>query len=251
MSNVEEGRRRAQQQRRTVAIDHDTLDYDRANARLPWGERILARNTLSIVYSTAASVPSACICWGAKTLVDAVSSNPDVRSGAWTALSVVAMEIAITAFKTSAFEHYLCSKPMHYIIVVASWSAAFVATRGNLGAPWAVMVCWLAWFVAILFNDVFPNRLPLRTALWSATLNPTVLVLGALAVAVRRDDARERCKALQIETNPHTCAPLFPSLRFSAGLQLYRASGHRLVPSRALDWRPVPGHRVGFEGGVV
>ena len=211
MSRVEEGRGRAQQQRRTVAIDHDTRDYDRANARLPWGERILARNTLSIVYSTAASVPSACICWGAKALVDAVSSNADVRSGAWVALCVVACEMSIAAFKSAAFENYVHGQPLRYIIVVASWSAALVATRGNLGAPWAVMVCWLAWFVALLVSDLVAFSYPLGTALWDATLNPTVLVLLALAVAVRCDASYAlrcdtmRCHAMRCEmqSSPH------------------------------------------------
>ena len=211
MSRVEEGRGRARQQRRTVAIDHDTRDYDRANARLPWGERILARNTLSIVYSTAASVPSACICWGTKTLVDAVSSNPDVRGGVWAALGCGLYEVSTAAFKSSAFENYLCNKLLHYIILVASWSAVFVATRGNLGASWAVMVMGLTWFAARLVNGLVAYSFPLGRALWTATFNTTVFVLLALAVAVRCDASNAlrcdamRCHAMRCEmqSSPH------------------------------------------------
>ena len=40
----------------SVKIYYDTLDYKRSHSKLPWCDRIAARNWLSTLYATTASV---------------------------------------------------------------------------------------------------------------------------------------------------------------------------------------------------
>ena len=172
--------------RLSVTVDHDTEDYNRANAKLPWYERLLARNGLTIVYSTFPSVLIVLVFLGVKAAVDAIShatsNEPGVRMSAWFVVGGIALEVATDIIKSHLDPNYIYGKPVLWVILLIVWSVSLLLTGGNLGM-WSFAVWWLAWWVAIGLKNVFHDGVPVLRALFHGALYATVFLACAASVS--------------------------------------------------------------------
>ena len=170
----------------SVAIDHDTDDYNRENADLPWYDRLLARNCLTIVYSVPPSVLSILFFLGLDAAVDAVSnatsSDPGARMGMWFIVGVITLEVGVDITKTDLDPAYIQRKPLYWVIQAVVWSVSLVVSGGNLGM-WAFAVFWLGWWVSIFVSNLVQNGTSMLEALRTATLVSTVFLVSAAAVS--------------------------------------------------------------------
>ena len=143
MANVEDGEEAKRVTQQSIKIKYDTLDYRRANAKLPWWKRIAARNWLSTLYATVSSVPTILLYWCAQVLVDAVSSDAGVRLSVWAVISAVVLEMPDFFWGLLYDANNFKRKAPHWAGQVVVWSASLYVTKGNLGIWQIVAVTWL------------------------------------------------------------------------------------------------------------
>ena len=170
----------------TVQIDHDTEEYNRAHAQLPWYYRHLARNWLTIFYSVPPSVLSILLFLGIDKAVNAVSvattGDPGARLGMWFVVSTILLEVGVDIVRTDLNPAYIQTKPVYWIILAVVWSASLVASGGNLGM-WAFGVYWLGWWLGVFVDVWFWSGQPVQNALWDAALIATFFLIGVSSLS--------------------------------------------------------------------
>ena len=93
------------ERRMTATVKHDTNHYHRANARLPWYQRLLMRNFLTIFHSFLPSLLSVLAFYGVMAAVSAVTSEatdkPGSRMGMWFILGTFSVEVGVDIMRAS------------------------------------------------------------------------------------------------------------------------------------------------------
>ena len=102
---------------RRIVATKTTQGYNPANANVHWSQRVVFRNSLTLVYSFIPQLPTVLCYWGLLALVDWISANPSVRMGAWWLAATVFFEIATDVKKTKLQPEYIYTKPLFWVIL--------------------------------------------------------------------------------------------------------------------------------------
>ena len=175
-----------QERRGTVRIDHDTEEYHRENAQLPWCRRLFARSALPIVFAPFKAVSSVLLFLGTRSLVGAVleatSGDHALEMGMWFLAAIIAMEITISILRTAVEPTYLRNKPLHYLMLAFVWSVSLIISEGKLGM-WSFFVCFFATWLATVFNNVVQRSVSVVDATAKAALYAIVCTVVAFTIS--------------------------------------------------------------------
>ena len=152
-----------------------TEGYEPGNANLHFTQRLLFRNSLTIVYSLIPQAPAVLVYWGTLALVDWISTDkPSVRLGVWCILVVVFGETLFNVIKSSINPNYIFRKPLQWLFHTATWSVCLVLSGGDLGL-WSFGVVALGFFLAVFASDIINLGWSVSDSLYNATLVVVVL----------------------------------------------------------------------------